>query len=1177
MPGKVQEAMDRFGALVGRHYHLFDYVGDPEAERVVILMGSAIGAAEETMRSLREDGEKVGVLKVRLYRPFDAGAFLAALPKTVKGIAVLDRTKEPGALGEPLYQDVVTVLAEGAIAGTLPLPGLPQVIGGRYGLSSKEFTPAMAKAVFDELKAAEPRRHFTVGIEDDVTHLSLAYDPAWHPKAEHEVRAVFFGLGSRRHGGGQQELGEDHRREHPHVRPGLLRVRLQEVGVDDGFPPALRAASRIEGSYLIDRAGFVACHHFGLLDRVDVLGQAEPGAIFLLNSPYGPEEVWERLPVEVQRQIIDKKLKFYVVDGYAVAEAAGLGRRVNTVLQTCFFALSKILPPDEAIREIKAFIKKSYGRRGEAVLKRNYDAVDASLAALHQVEVPAAVAGEERRRSPVPADAPEFVQKVTGEIIAGRGELLPVSAFPPDGTFPTGTTKYEKRSIALEIPIWDPAICIDCARCALVCPHASIRIKYYDPAVLKSAPEGFLSREPKGKDFPGMLLTVQVAPEDCTGCGVCVSICPAKSKEEVKHKAINMEPKDPHLERERERYEFFLTIPEVDRSKVDPSSLKGSQALLPLFEYSGACAGCGETPYIKLASQLFGDRMLIGNATGCTSIYGGNLPTTPWTTNADGKGPAWSNSLFEDAAEFAFGMRLAADQKLEAATAAIKALAGIIGDDLVKATVEADQTTEQGIYEQRARVAAIRQRLAKEKSTEAKWALGLLDALVRKSIWGMGGDGWAYDIGFGGLDHVLASGRDINLLVLDTEVYSNTGGQASKSTYRGAVARFASGGKPTAKKDLGLIAMSYGDVYVAQVAMGANMTQTVKAFVEAESYHGPSLIIAYSPCIAHGIDMAEQMEHQKEAVASGYTQLYRYDPRLATTGGNPLQLDSRPPTMPVREFTMKEARFAMLTRSKPERAEALRRGGAAGRGRAAAPVRGAGRGQAGHSRGGREGMSVNLETSYLGMTLSSPLVVAPSPLGRRVSNLLRLQEAGAAAVVLPSLFEEQIEHDSYQMHAVLEAGAGVYQEAARGYLPEAAEGYGSGSERYLALVREARDKLTIPVIASLNGISAGGWVEYARKMEEAGASALELNVYFIAADAEESGEQVERRYLDLVTAVRAAVGIPAGGQGGALLLLDGPHGPPPGRGGGRRPGALQPLLSAGHRHRGSQGPPPTCS
>ena len=922
MPGKVQEAMDRFGALVGRHYHLFDYVGDPEAERVVILMGSAIGAAEETVRSLREDGEKVGVLKVRLYRPFDAGAFLAALPKTVKGIAVLDRTKEPGALGEPLYQDVVTVLAEGAIAGTLPLPGLPRVIGGRYGLSSKEFTPAMAKAVFDELKAAEPRRHFTVGIEDDVTHLSLAYDPAWHPKAEHEVRALFFGLGSDGTVGANKNSVKIIGESTPMFAQGYFVYDSKKSGSTTAshlrFGP-----ERIEGSYLIDRAGFVACHDFGLLDRVDVLGQAERGATFLLNSPYGPEEVWERLPVEVQRQIIDKKLKFYVVDGYTVAEAAGLGRRVNTVLQTCFFALSQILPPDEAIREIKAFIKKSYGRRGEAVLKRNYDAVDASLAALHQVEVPAAVAGEERRRSPVPADAPEFVQKVTGEIIAGRGELLPVSAFPPDGTFPTGTTKYEKRSIALEIPIWDPAICIDCARCALVCPHASIRIKYYDPAVLKSAPEGFLSREPKGKDFPGMLLTVQVAPEDCTGCGVCVSICPAKSKEEVKHKAINMEPKDPHLERERERYEFFLTIPEVDRSKVDPSSLKGSQALLPLFEYSGACAGCGETPYIKLASQLFGDRMLIGNATGCTSIYGGNLPTTPWTTNADGKGPAWSNSLFEDAAEFAFGMRLAADQKLEAATAAIKALAGIIGDDLVKATVEADQTTEQGIYEQRARVAAIRQRLAKEKSTEAKWALGLLDALVRKSIWGMGGDGWAYDIGFGGLDHVLASGRDINLLVLDTEVYSNTGGQASKSTYRGAVARFASGGKPTAKKDLGLIAMSYGDVYVAQVAMGANMTQTVKAFVEAESYRGPSLIIAYSPCIAHGIDMAEQMEHQKEAVASGYTQLYRYDPRLATTGGNPLQLDSRPPTMPVREFTMKEARFAMLTRSKPERAEAL--------------------------------------------------------------------------------------------------------------------------------------------------------------------------------------------------------------------------------------------------------------
>jgi pyruvate-ferredoxin/flavodoxin oxidoreductase len=919
---KVQEAMDRFGALVGRHYHLFDYVGAPDAERVVMLMGSAIGATEETVRSLVEDGEKVGLIKVRLYRPFDAGAFLAALPRTVKGIAVLDRTKEPGALGEPLYQDVITALAEASMAGRLPLAGMPVVIGGRYGLSSKEFTPAMAKAVLDELSAAEPRRHFTVGIEDDVTHLSLAYDRDWHPKAEREVRALFYGLGSDGTVGANKNSVKIIGENTPMFAQGYFVYDSRKSG-QTTVSHVRFGPERIEGSYLIERAGFIACHDFGLLEKVDVLAQAERGATFLLNSQYGPDEVWERLPVEVQRQIIDKKLRFYVVDGYGVAEAAGLGRRVNTVLQTCFFALSGVLPPEQAIEEIKEAIKKTYGRRGEAVLKRNYAAVDASLAALHQVELPTEVAGNVHRLSPVPADAPEFVRKVTAEIIAGRGDLLPVSAFPPDGTFPTGTTRYEKRSIALEIPIWDPAICIDCARCALVCPHAAIRIKYYDPKVLETAPAGFLSREPKGKDFPGMLLTVQVAPEDCTGCGVCVSICPAKSKEEVKHKAINMEPKDPHLETERERYEFFLTIPEVDRVKVDPSSLKGSQALLPLFEYSGACAGCGETPYIKLASQLFGDRMLIGNATGCTSIYGGNLPTTPWTTNADGKGPAWSNSLFEDAAEFAFGMRLAADQKMEAAVAVVKALAGVIGDDLVKATVEADQSTEQGIYEQRARVAAIRERLAGDKSPEGKWALGLLDALVRKSIWGMGGDGWAYDIGFGGLDHVLASGRDINLLVLDTEVYSNTGGQASKSTYRGAVARFASGGKPTAKKDLGLIAMSYGNVYVAQVAMGANMTQTVKAFVEAESYRGPSLIIAYSPCIAHGIDMAEQMDHQKEAAASGYLQLYRYDPRLAAHGGNPLQLDSRPPTIPVREFTMKEARFAMLTRSKPERAEEL--------------------------------------------------------------------------------------------------------------------------------------------------------------------------------------------------------------------------------------------------------------
>ncbi len=922
VPAKVQEAMDRLAGLVGRAYHLFDYIGAPDADRIVILMGSAIGATEETVRALLAEGEKVGVLKVRLYRPFDAGALLAAIPASVRSIAVLDRTKEPGALGDPLYQDVVTSLAEAAMAGTLHLPGLPLVIGGRYGLSSKEFTPAMAKAVFDELKSASPKRHFTVGIEDDVTHLSLDYDRDWHPKAERETRALFFGLGSDGTVGANKNSVKIIGENTPLFAQGYFVYDSKKSGQTTTshvrFGP-----QRIEGSYLIERAGFVACHDFGLLEKVDVLAAAERGATFLLNSPYPKEEVWEHLPVEVQRQIIDKGLKFYIVDGYAVAESVGLGRRVNTVLQTCFFALSGVLPVEEAVERIKTVIKKTYGRRGEAVLKRNYDAVDASLAAMHQVEVPQEVRGQVHRHTPVPADAPEFVRTVTAEIIAGRGDLLPVSAFPPDGSFPTGTTRYEKRSIALEIPIWDADICIDCARCALVCPHAAIRIKYYDPKVLEQAPAGFPSREPKGKEFPGMLLTVQVAPEDCTGCGVCVSICPAKSKEEVKHKAINMEPKDPHLERERERFDFFLTIPEVDRALVNPSSLKGSQALLPLFEYSGACAGCGETPYVKLASQLFGDRMIIGNATGCSSIYGGNLPTTPWTTNAAGKGPAWSNSLFEDAAEFAFGMRLAADQKAVAAVAAIKALAGVLGDDLVAATVAADQTTEQGIEEQRARVAAIREKLAGGKSPDARWALGLLDALVRKSVWAMGGDGWAYDIGFGGLDHVLASGRDINLLVLDTEVYSNTGGQASKSTQRGAVARFASGGKPTGKKDLGLIAMSYGNVYVASIAMGANMTQTVKAFVEAESYRGPSLIIAYSPCIAHGIDMAEQMDHQKDAVASGYMQLYRYDPRLAADGGSPLQLDSRPATMPVREFTMREARFAMLARSKPERAEAL--------------------------------------------------------------------------------------------------------------------------------------------------------------------------------------------------------------------------------------------------------------
>ena len=922
VPQIVQDAMDRFAGLVGRQYHLFDYYGHPEAERVIVLMGSGVGAATEAIDRLNRDGEEVGMLIVRLYRPFAADRFLAVLPATTKAIAVLDRTKEPGATGEPLYHDVLTAVAEGWADDTLPFDGMPRILGGRYGLSSKEFTPAMVKAVFDEVGAETPKRHFTVGIVDDVTHLSLDYDPEWTAESDSVVRALFYGLGSDGTVGANKNsvkiIGE-HTDLHAQgyfvydsKKSGAMTVSHLRFGPDP-----------ITSTYLIDKAGFVACHQFGLLEKVDVLSRARRGGTFLLNSPYGPDEVWDHLPAEVQTKIIEMDLDFYVVDGYSVATDAGLGGRINTVLQTCFFGLANVVPVEEAVEAIKASIRKSYGKRGETVLQRNFAAVDSSLAALHKVTVPEAASSDLRRRPPVPEHVPDFVERVTARIIAGDGDLLPVSALPVDGTFPTATAQYEKRSIAMEIPIWDPDICIDCARCALVCPHAAIRIRYNTADEVADAPASYLTREPKGRDFEGMLLTVQVAPDDCTGCGVCVQVCPAKSKEMVKHKAINMEPKDDHLEVERERYEYFLSRPEVDRTTVNVSSVKGSQALLPLFEYSGACSGCGETPYVKLMSQMFGDRTVIANATGCSSIYGGNLPTTPYSVNRDGRGPAWSNSLFEDNAEFGLGLRLAADARNEAARGLIERMASDVGSELVEATLNADQSSEAGIAEQRIRVAKIIERLEALGTPDAEAMLALTDALLRKSVWIVGGDGWAYDIGFGGLDHVLASGRDVNVLVLDTEVYSNTGGQASKATPRAAVAKFASGGKTTGKKDLGQIAMAYGNVYVAQVAMGANMTQVVKAFEEAESWHGPSIIIAYSPCIAHGIDMTNQMDHQKGAVQSGYWELYRFDPRLAASEEHPFKLDGRPPSMSFKDFAMTEARFAMLAKANPERSGQL--------------------------------------------------------------------------------------------------------------------------------------------------------------------------------------------------------------------------------------------------------------
>jgi pyruvate-ferredoxin/flavodoxin oxidoreductase len=905
-PAIVADAMERLAEWTGRRYRLFDYTGAPDAERVIVLMGSAAGAAGEAVDVLTERGEKVGLVTVRLYRPFSAGDLVAALPPTVRSIAVLDRSKDPAAGGEPLYLDVVAALAEHDHPA--------RVIGGRYGLASKEFTPAMAAAVFAELARTRPRRGFTVGITDDLSGSSLAIDSAFTTEAPDVVRAVFYGLGSDGTVGANRNSVKILADEAGLYAQGYFVLDSKKAG--SLTVSHLRFGERpIRSTYLISSAGFVACHQFDLLRRLDVLAAAEPGATFLLNSPYDPEDVWRHLPRTVQEQIVGKGLRFFVVDAGRVAREAGLGARVNTVLQPCFFALAGVLPLDQAVAAIKNAIGRTYGKRGELVVERNNTAVDLALAALHEVNVPQEVTAPALDRAAVPPDASELQRHVTAELIAGRGELLPVSAFVPDGTFPVGTARYEKRSLADELPIWDPDICIDCAKCALVCPHAAIRMKVYEPAALGSAPDGFKHKEWRSRDLPGRLMTIQVAPDDCTGCGICIETCPARSKEVAKHKSLDAAPKAEHLEVERTSWDFFLTIPEIDRTTVEVATVKGSQMLEPLFEFSGACAGCGETPYLKLLTQLYGDRLLVANATGCSSIYGGNLPTTPWSANADGRGPAWSNSLFEDNAEFGLGMRLALDHQAEQAAMLVRELV----PDLAPALLDADQSTEAGIAAQRARVAYLKARLANDSRTAAARLISVADTLVRKSVWIVGGDGWAYDIGFGGLDHVLASGRDVNVLVLDTEVYSNTGGQASKATPRGAVAKFAAAGKRTRKKDLGMIAAAYGDVYVAQVAMGADNPQTVKALAEAEAYPGPALVIAYSHCIAHGFDLEHGMTHQKLAADSGYWPLYRYDPRLA----RPLQLDSRPPKAPVSTFTAQEGRFAMLARSRPEQAERL--------------------------------------------------------------------------------------------------------------------------------------------------------------------------------------------------------------------------------------------------------------
>ena len=913
-PTIVQNAMDKLAGITGRQYHLFDYFGAPDAERLIIIMGSGAEVAHETVEAMLAAGEKVGILKVRLFRPFSIEAFVAAIPESVKSVAVLDRTKEPGATGEPLYCDVITAFAEMGIAR--------KVIGGRYGLSSKEFTPAMVKGVYDELLKVHPKNHFTIGIKDDVTHTSLDYDPEFSTEAPGTVRALFYGLGADGTVGANKNSIKIIGEETANFAQGYFVYDSKKSG--SITTSHLRFGPKpIRSSYLITKANFVACHQFSFLERIDMLKLAEPGATFLLNSPFDAENVWNKLPRLVQDQIITKKLKFYVINGDEVAKLTGMGGRINTIMQTCFFAISGVLPREEAIAAIKYAIKKTYGKRGETVVQKNYAAVDASLSHLQEVKVPSKVSSLFDLRPPVPAAAPAFVRDVLAQIIAGNGDDLPVSAMPVDGTFPTGTAQWEKRNIALEIPVWDEALCIQCGKCVLVCPHSVIRAKVYDDSYLGNAPAGFKAVPARWKDMKDRKYTLQVAPEDCTGCTLCVEVCPVKSKSEVKHRAINMAPQPPLRETEAANWDFFLSLPETDRKLLSPTQVKDIQLLRPLFEFSGACSGCGETPYIKLVTQLFGDRVMIGNATGCSSIYGANLPTTPYCTNAEGRGPSWSNSLFEDNAEFGLGQRLAVDKQNEYARELVWRLGFQIGEELAQAILNADQKTEPGIFAQRERVVELKAKLAGIDTLEARDLLSVADALVKKSVWIIGGDGWAYDIGYGGLDHVLASGRNVNVLVLDTEVYSNTGGQASKSTPRGAVAKFAAGGKPTGKKDLALIAMSYGSVYVAKIAMGAGDMHTVKAIMEAEAYDGPSLVIAYSHCIAHGYDLAHGMDQQKAAVNSGYWPLFRYNPDLVAQGKNPFQLDSRPATIALKDYIYNETRYTMLAKSNPEHAQEL--------------------------------------------------------------------------------------------------------------------------------------------------------------------------------------------------------------------------------------------------------------
>lgn len=926
LPGLVEQSMQRYAEATGRGYRLFDYYGAPDAERIIIMMGSGCGAVEEAIDTLRARGQRVGLVKVRLFRPFSLSHLADCLPDSVRSIAVLDRTKEPGGLGEPLYQDIKTAMHEMRDRGCTKAKWNAKVIGGRYGLASKEFTPAMALAIFEELDQPAPKRTFTVGIHDDVTHLSLKVDTDFVVPLPDTKQAMFFGLGSDGTVGANKNTVK--------IVGDSTDLHAQGYFVYDSKKSGAMTVSHlrigkhpIRSTYLIQQADLVACHQFQFVRHVDLLANIAEGGTFLLNSPYGPETIWDHLPQEIQQTCIDKRLRLFVVDAESVSRSVGMPGRINVVMQACYFAIADLMPREEAISKIKQAIEKTYGKRGQSVLEKNYAAVDQSLNGLHEVPVLSKVTSPWRRMSKVRSNDP-FIQRVTSILMEGKGDLLPVSALPIDGTFPSGTACLEKRSIAVEIPEWVPDLCIQCGLCTLMCPHAAIRMKAFDERNLHDAPPGFLHRPWSGKDYSGKEMSIQIAPDDCTGCGVCVDVCPARSKTAVKQKALQLATKNEILDRERANFQYFLSLPEMERSQLATDTVKGSQLTLPLFEFSGACAGCGETPYLKLLSQLFGDRSVIANATGCSSIYGGNLPTTPWSKNRDAQGPAWANSLFEDNAEFGLGLRLGWDKREQVARQLVTRLASQLSKELVHDLLHADFLSENGIQAQRMRVQElrhiIRERIQNDLDVRPWKTLdSVADALVRKSVWIVGGDGWAYDIGFGGLDHVLASSRNVNVLILDTEVYSNTGGQASKSTPRAAVAKFATAGKGISKKDIGMIAMAYGHVYVAQIAMGAHPLQAIKAFHEAESYPGPSLIIAYSQCIAHGVDMSTGMSHQKDAVNSGYWPLYRFDPRIGHDGGKPFHLDCRKPTIPFREFAAKEARFSMLQRSDPQRAERL--------------------------------------------------------------------------------------------------------------------------------------------------------------------------------------------------------------------------------------------------------------